>query len=153
MLSLENIFSKDTLWSENFSIYSENLSIYYIICISLSVLSVVFTWYFHNFYIFQGLNCADQKEDMSTDEGNSDSMKDKDSNIEVRKEIFSQLKAVRQPIVQQISSGLTEDQLKEEREAEAQQLAEIFQLLQNQEDKFNVSSMEELEDQMKLYRP
>ncbi|XP_039283676.1 matrix-remodeling-associated protein 7-like isoform X2 [Nilaparvata lugens] len=80
-------------------------------------------------------------------------MKDKDSNIEVRKEIFSQLKAVRQPIVQQISSGLTEDQLKEEREAEAQQLAEIFQLLQNQEDKFNVSSMEELEDQMKLYRP
>ncbi|RZF39641.1 hypothetical protein LSTR_LSTR001162 [Laodelphax striatellus] len=151
MSSFENIFSRDTLWSENFSIYSENLSVYYIICISLSVLSVVFTWYFHNFYTISSANRPNQREDMSKDEQRSDSLKD--SNTEVRKEIFSQLKAVRQPIVQQISSGLTEDQLKEEREAEAQQLAEIFQLLQNQEDKFNVSSMEELEDQMKLYRP
>lgn len=35
---------------------------------------------------------------------------------------------------------------------EAQQLAAIYQLLQEQEDKFQVNSMEELEDQMKLYR-
>lgn len=36
--------------------------------------------------------------------------------------------------------------------AEAQQLAAIYQLLQEQEDKFQVNSMEELEDQMRLYR-
>lgn len=36
--------------------------------------------------------------------------------------------------------------------AEAEQLAAIYQLLRNQEDKFQVGSMRELEDQLRLYR-
>lgn len=35
---------------------------------------------------------------------------------------------------------------------EKQQLEAIYQLLQNQEDKFQVSSIQDLQDQLKLYR-
>ncbi|XP_021932573.1 matrix-remodeling-associated protein 7 isoform X2 [Zootermopsis nevadensis] len=67
--------------------------------------------------------------------------------------ILSQIKMSRQKaIVEQLSAGLTEEQLQQEKETERKQLEAIFQLLKEQEDKFHVNSMEELEDQLRLYR-
>nr|CAD7426594.1 unnamed protein product [Timema monikensis] len=67
--------------------------------------------------------------------------------------ILTQLKIARQEaIVQQLSAGMTEEQLEEEKEMEKQQLEAILQLLRQQEEKFQVGSMEELQDQLRLYR-
>nr|CAD7405665.1 unnamed protein product [Timema poppensis] len=67
--------------------------------------------------------------------------------------ILTKLKIARQEaIVQQLSAGMTEEQLEEEKEMEKQQLEAILQLLRQQEEKFQVGSMEELEDQLRLYR-
>ncbi|KAG8295400.1 hypothetical protein J6590_081280 [Homalodisca vitripennis] len=68
-------------------------------------------------------------------------------------EIISKLKIGRQTLLaEKVAASLTEEQLLEEREVEKQQLEAIFQLLQSQQDKFQVASIEELENQLKLYR-
>ncbi|XP_076366309.1 uncharacterized protein LOC143255087 [Tachypleus tridentatus] len=51
-----------------------------------------------------------------------------------------------------ISAGLTEEQKKVEEEARKKQLAEIFKLMQNQQEKFGMTSMDDVVEQMKLYR-
>jgi CRISPR/Cas system CSM-associated protein Csm2 small subunit len=67
--------------------------------------------------------------------------------------ILSQIKMSRhKAIAEELSSGLTEEQLQQEKETEKKQLEAIFQLLKEQQDKFNVNSMEELKDQLRLYR-
>nr|CAD7572729.1 unnamed protein product [Timema californicum] len=53
--------------------------------------------------------------------------------------ILTKLKIARQEaIVQQLSAGMTEEQLEEEKETEKQQLEAILQLLRQQEEKFQV---------------
>lgn len=51
-----------------------------------------------------------------------------------------------------INAGLTEQQKEEEKEIQKQQLSEIFRLMQEQADKFGVTTMSDVEEQMKLYR-
>ncbi|XP_067129561.1 matrix-remodeling-associated protein 7-like [Centruroides vittatus] len=51
-----------------------------------------------------------------------------------------------------INAGLTEQQKQEEKEVQKQQLSEIFRLMQEQADKFGVTTMSDVEEQMKLYR-
>ena len=50
-----------------------------------------------------------------------------------------------------IAETLTEDQLKEEREIQRQQLADIFRLMQEQQDRFGIGTMDDMQEQMKLY--
>jgi len=134
---------------ENLSIYRDNLSVYYVGSVFITFLSVVLTWWYHRYNI---------NKIQAGDENQSSRSQCKDipppESDEVRDaEIVTQLKLSKQSLLaEQVAATLTEDQLKEEREMEQQQLQVIFQLLQSQEDKFQVSSLEELHDQMKLYR-
>lgn len=43
-------------WRENFSVYSENLPVYYILSIVVSFLSVIFTWWYHKSTIRLSMN-------------------------------------------------------------------------------------------------
>ncbi|PNF32548.1 hypothetical protein B7P43_G02420 [Cryptotermes secundus] len=131
-----------TSWLSNFSVYCDNLSVYYICMILLSFLAVFLTWW---------LQDTDRKqvEDVENDNEEANDHTEMTDN----ESILSQIKISRQKaIAEQLSAGLTEEQLQQEKETERKQLEAIFQLLKEQEDKFHVNSMEELEDQLRLYR-
>ncbi|XP_063444442.1 matrix-remodeling-associated protein 7-like isoform X2 [Mytilus trossulus] len=50
-----------------------------------------------------------------------------------------------------IGETMTADQIAEEKEMQRKQLEEIFRLMQEQNDKFGVNSVEDIQNQMKLY--
>lgn len=131
-----------TSWLSNFGVYCDNLSVYYICMILLSFLAVFLTWWLQD-------SERKQVEDVTNDnEEANDPMEMTNS-----ESILSQIKMSRQKaIAEQLSAGLTEEQLQQEKETERKQLEAIFQLLKEQQDKFHVNSMEELEDQLRLYR-
>lgn len=66
--------------------------------------------------------------------------------------IQSEIKKVKQGVTtRKICQDMSEDQMAEERQRQRDQLAEIFRLMQEQQDKFGINSMEEMQDQMRLY--
>ncbi|KAI8794702.1 matrix-remodeling-associated protein 7 [Biomphalaria glabrata] len=66
--------------------------------------------------------------------------------------IQGEIKRVQQTVAtRSIAKRLTEEQLKEEREVQRKQLAEIFRLMQEQQDRFGIGSMDDMQEQMKLY--
>lgn len=148
-------------WLENLSIYNDNLSVYYIGSIIISLVSVLLTWWYHRYEKNQRQN-ATLHSQLSGDENYADNIheeqcvthsEEKASVGESSIHTWSQIKAARHSaIVDQLTASLTDEQLQEERKIEAQQLEAIFKLLQNQEDKFQVGTMQELQDQLKLYR-
>ncbi|KAL3876047.1 hypothetical protein ACJMK2_033932 [Sinanodonta woodiana] len=50
-----------------------------------------------------------------------------------------------------LEQNLTVEQLKDEREIQRKQLEEIFKLIKDQNDKFGISSIDDIQEQMKLY--
>ncbi|CAL1527480.1 unnamed protein product [Lymnaea stagnalis] len=66
--------------------------------------------------------------------------------------IQGEIKRVQQSVATRtIAKNLTEEQLNEEREVQRKQLAEIFKLMQEQQDRFGIGSMDDMQEQMKLY--
>ncbi|PSN57641.1 hypothetical protein C0J52_05417 [Blattella germanica] len=131
-------------WFGNLGIFFDNLSVYYVITFLLSFLAVFLTWWFQD---TQPKHLQDDtNKERENQENDSADIYDKDS-------IVTQYKMTRQKVIaEQLSAGLTEEQLEEEKETEKKQLEAIFRLLKEQEDKFHVNSMEELESQLRLYR-
>lgn len=133
-----------TSWFSNFSVYYDNLSVYYICTILLSFLAVFVTWW---------LLDSDRKHPEDDDNFQNNQQANDPVEINDSESILSQIKMSRhKAIAEELSSGLTEEQLQQEKETEKKQLEAIFQLLKEQQDKFNVNSMEELKDQLRLYR-
>ena len=50
-----------------------------------------------------------------------------------------------------IEEKLSEQQLQDERELQRQQLADIFKVMESQQEKFGFESVDDIKDQMKLY--
>lgn len=124
--------------------YYDNLSVYYICTILLSFLAVFVTWW---------LLDSDRKHPEDDDNFQNNQQANDPVEINDSESILSQIKMSRhKAIAEELSSGLTEEQLQQEKETEKKQLEAIFQLLKEQQDKFNVNSMEELKDQLRLYR-
>ena len=66
--------------------------------------------------------------------------------------IQGEIKRVQQKVAtKSIAETLTEDQLREEREIQRQQLADIFRLMQEQQDRFGIGTMDDMQEQMRLY--
>ncbi|KAL8565551.1 hypothetical protein ACOMHN_049527 [Nucella lapillus] len=66
--------------------------------------------------------------------------------------IQGEIKKVKQGVAtRKICESLSSDQIAEEKRRQQDQLAEIFKLMQQQEEKFGISSMEEMQEQMGLY--
>uniref|UniRef100_A0A1B6LXW1 Matrix-remodeling-associated protein 7 helical domain-containing protein n=1 Tax=Graphocephala atropunctata TaxID=36148 RepID=A0A1B6LXW1_9HEMI len=144
---------------ENLSIYNDSLSIYYLGSVFVSILSVVFSWWYHKHIVskvetskIDGKRMIKKKE-ATQPSGSALGEDELDCEETDGEEIISKIKLGRQTLLaEKVAATLTEEQLQEEREVEKQQLEAIFQLLQTQQEKFQVASIKELEDQLKLYR-
>lgn len=72
--------------------------------------------------------------------------------VEYCEHIQSEVKKAKQRVTnKKIVEELTPDQVQEEREIQQQQLQNIFKLMQAQSEKFGVNSLDEVQQQMKLY--
>ncbi|XP_060071344.1 uncharacterized protein LOC132551247 [Ylistrum balloti] len=72
--------------------------------------------------------------------------------VEYCEHIQSEVKKAKQRVTtKKIVEELTPEQVKEELEIQQQQLQNIFQLMQTQNEKFGVNSLDEVQQQMKLY--
>ena len=56
-----------------------------------------------------------------------------------------------QVAMKKIEEEMTQDQKENERAIQREQLEAIFKLMAEQEDKFGINSMDDMQDQMKLY--
>lgn len=66
--------------------------------------------------------------------------------------IQGEIKKVKQDVTtRKICETLSEEQIAEEKQRQRDQLAEIFKLMQEQEEKFGINSMDEIQEQMRLY--
>lgn len=54
--------------------------------------------------------------------------------------------------MKKIEEDMTEEQKANEREIQRQQMEAIFKLMEDQEEKFGVGTMDDMQEQMKLYR-
>nr|XP_054762578.1 matrix-remodeling-associated protein 7-like [Lytechinus pictus]XP_054762579.1 matrix-remodeling-associated protein 7-like [Lytechinus pictus]XP_054762580.1 matrix-remodeling-associated protein 7-like [Lytechinus pictus] len=54
-------------------------------------------------------------------------------------------------LVEEVSKMMSDEQKQEERRIQSEQLEAIFKLVQNQQDTFGIGSLEDIEDQFKLY--
>lgn len=121
-------------WMDNFGIFYANLTWFHIISMILSWLALlVSSW--------SSLRLKKKQRNIPAAEETTKELTD-DS-------LQTQYKLARQKLVEQ---ELTPEQRYKEKEAEAQQLAVILKLLQEKSDTFQVASMDELEDQLRLYR-
>ncbi|KAK3909925.1 Matrix-remodeling-associated protein 7 [Frankliniella fusca] len=67
--------------------------------------------------------------------------------------VMKHLKSARQQVIEkQLAAGLSKEQLEKEKETQASQLEAIYKLLKEKEDQFNIRSMDELQEQLKLYK-
>ncbi|XP_047498576.1 matrix-remodeling-associated protein 7-like [Penaeus chinensis] len=60
-------------------------------------------------------------------------------------------KAQRRALERNIETHMSDEQRLAEREAQSQQLAAIFKMMKEQEEKFGETTIDEIKDQMKLY--
>lgn len=60
-------------------------------------------------------------------------------------------KVPRRVLEKTVEKQMSEEQRQAEREVQSQQLAAIFKMMQDQEDKFGQTTIDEIKDQMKLY--
>lgn len=60
-------------------------------------------------------------------------------------------KAKEKVMVRKLEAKLTEEQKVQERTAQRQQLAEIFKLVEQQREKYGIKTLDDIEEQMKLY--
>ncbi|XP_049959359.1 uncharacterized protein LOC126475495 [Schistocerca serialis cubense] len=132
-----------SLWFDNFVVYYDNLSMYYVVSVIMSFMALFLAWWYS--YYSNGTELTSDQALMS-------------ENIQCegavsKSGLLKKIKLARQEAIEQeLAAGLTDQQLQQEKETEQAQLAAIFKLLQEQEEKFQVSSMEELQEQLKLYR-
>ncbi|XP_046739263.1 uncharacterized protein LOC124407294 isoform X2 [Diprion similis] len=120
----------------NIKIYYANLTWFYTFSMIISCLAVGINFWGRFFF--------DKKQ----------AVKNSDYDVKTGSEaelcsLQTQYKLAKQKLAEK---HLTPEQRSIEKEAEAQQLAAILKLLQEQSDTFQVSSMEQLEDQLRLYR-
>ncbi|GLV34431.1 HTRA2-related serine protease [Carabus blaptoides fortunei] len=117
----------------------------------MSVTAIILTWIFHT----KNLDTEDAKlESENNDEATAedvDSSKEENEDASgVAENILASFKNTKKVTIEKLAAELTEDQLEAEKQAERAQLAAILELLKQQEDKFQVGSMDELEGQLKF---
>ncbi|XP_046404601.1 uncharacterized protein LOC124169849 isoform X2 [Ischnura elegans] len=137
-------------WFQNvpFSNIIQNFSPFYVFSIAISVLAVFLTWYFTKSK--QPLHSRYEYEELRHELPSKD---DKGLIHDKEFHVMSKVKRAKQKAIEKIlTEQLSEEQRQHEKEIEKKQLSQIFQLLQEQEEKFQINSQEELHEQLKLYK-
>ncbi|XP_026481616.1 uncharacterized protein LOC113388454 [Ctenocephalides felis] len=162
-----------TNFSENLFIYYDNLSWYLVITVFVTGVSALLTLllhlevpvieWFERMFPFIYASPVSTKSQTSNTENNirdtQDSMNDNTDKILLHNnddadklDIWDLNTVKRKTIFKDVNVKLTPEQKAEEEQAVKEQLAKIFALLKEQEDKFKVSDMEDLEEQLSLYK-
>ncbi|KAK6617126.1 hypothetical protein RUM43_014728 [Polyplax serrata] len=152
-------------WPENFSIFIDNICIYHVFFDLISFCTIIFTWWFCKSQNAGVHDSSETNEEQVTEESDSSTNVSAETELFEKYEdeyslvdwnddnILSNLKIIRQKaLAKELQSKLSKDELEEEKKIEKMQLEKIFQLLQDQEEKFQMTSMEQLQDQLHLYR-
>lgn len=88
----------------------------------------------------------------TTDSDDFESEDNRRDPVEFCGHIQHEIKKTKQRVaMEKIGSGLTQEQRELEREIQRQQLDEIFHMMEEQKDKFGMSSVDDVHQQMSLY--
>nr|XP_045594719.1 matrix-remodeling-associated protein 7-like isoform X1 [Procambarus clarkii] len=149
-------------WFETYEVSWENTSLIFVLTVALSLAVVITTWMMRDSGYDTNHGHQDQCEiaelqgiqEVNTDEESEQERNDE--SIEKLLEISGPLpgearKVPRQVLERTVEKQMTEEQRQAERDAQSEQLAAIFKMMQDQEDKFGQTTIDEIKDQMKLY--
>lgn len=166
---------------ENLSIYYTNLSPVYLCCSVFTALTLIFTWWFTSGSLCSHDANPLRKESSLIKENHSrtkTSQKLSEDTVSVNPQYedstswdsdtkarlatagllrdhstIKHIKSARQTAIEkQLTAGLSSEQLEKEREIQVSQLAAIYKLLKEKEDQFQIKSMDELQEQLRLYK-
>ncbi|XP_064083926.1 matrix-remodeling-associated protein 7-like isoform X2 [Macrobrachium nipponense] len=136
-------------WFESYEVLWDNTSYIFVISVLLSVVIAVAT------YLMpigsQELHSSERKVEDDEDIREESEEKDLGSKILEEKRHVDLKNAQRRALERSMENQLTAEQREAEREAQSQQLAAIFKMMQEQEEKFGKTSIDDIKDQMKLY--
>ncbi|XP_044737018.1 uncharacterized protein LOC123298979 [Chrysoperla carnea] len=147
------------MWEDEILIYYNNLSNCYIFSIIVSFSAVFLTVWMKYYNKKEDINSEDSKtisnsNDMTKDLFRSEDEADGDENEDVITNkvdgVISKIKILQQKAITD-ALMLTEQQIRHEKIIQSQQINEILNKLKEQEDKFQISDSQSLEDQLKLY--
>ncbi|CAL4072522.1 unnamed protein product [Meganyctiphanes norvegica] len=129
-------------WYESSQVLWNNTCMIFLMSVIMSIAAAVFTWRMPSHVNID-------------DHGDENLLQEEDLNKEKCTEqdnvgIPGKVKAAQQRALQD-SIKLTDEQQQQEKRAEAEQLAAIYILMQQQGEKFGQTSMDDIKQQMKLY--
>ncbi|XP_068251188.1 matrix-remodeling-associated protein 7-like isoform X2 [Palaemon carinicauda] len=135
-------------WFESYEVLWDNTSYIFIISVVLSLVIAVATY-----WMPIGSQELHSSETEVEDEDTKEEHKEKDlENRLLEENHHVELKnAQRRALERSMENQMTAEQREAEREAQSQQLAAIFKMMQEQEEKFGKTSIDDIKDQMKLY--
>lgn len=149
-------------WLETSQVLWNNTSLIFVasVCVSLAV--VVVSWLLSNSRQHYPQSCLTEPEEphrecskKDTVEKTADLDQDKvdvDKVMQYSQHLPGQVKRAQQRSLEKsIETEMSEEQRATEREIQSQQLAAIFKMMKEQEEKFGETTMDEIKDQMKLY--
>ncbi|XP_014243309.1 matrix-remodeling-associated protein 7-like isoform X3 [Cimex lectularius] len=124
---------------KNAMIYGENILYFYTLCIILTFIIIVLCW---KFDVKQKEKfCKREKQKCNEEvEHNSSGMESASGLMSSKTQI------------EKISLNQYQIYMEQEKKVEKEQLKNIFKIIQQDKDKFQIESLQELEEQMKLYR-
>lgn len=97
-------------------------------------------------------DCSEEDNSEEKKEDSEQEKKDVDKVMEYSQHLPGQVKKAQQRSLEKsIETEMSDEQRAAEREIQSQQLAAIFKMMKEQEEKFGETTMDEIKDQMKLY--
>lgn len=149
-------------WLETYQVLWNNTSLIFVASVCVSVVVVVVSWilsrsrqHYPQSRLTQPKEPHEECLEKDTVEKTEDSDQDKrdvDKVIQYGQHLPGQVKRAQQRSLEKsIETEMSEEQRATEREIQSQQLAAIFKMMKEQEEKFGETTMDEIKDQMKLY--
>ncbi|KAG7157706.1 matrix-remodeling-associated protein 7-like isoform X2 [Homarus americanus] len=154
-------------WWESLEVSWNNTSFIFLASVALSMALVVASWMTWSSGDDLDLGHEDESErtklqdvqevnsDQESEHEEPDEGKEEKSVEEVyglNHQLTGEVKKVeRRALERTVESQMTDEQRQAEREAQTEQLAAIFKMMQDQEDKFGQTTIDDIKDQMKLY--
>lgn len=131
-------------WFESYEVLWDNTSYIFIVSITLSLAIAIATWLIP--FGSQETGEPEMVEDEDVIEATSEQ-----GLLEATEQPADMKNSERRSLERRVQNQMTAEQRDAEREAQSQQLAVIFKMMQEQEEKFGKTSIDDIKDQMKLY--
>lgn len=152
-------------WFESYEVSWNNTSFIFVVSVLLSLAVVIATWMmripnddsdhkqeYNERMKLQDIQEAKAEEESDNEEKEEINEKSTGNLLEFNHYLPENVEKVqRRPSEKTIETQLSAEQIMAERKAQSEQLAAIFKMMQDQEEKFGETTIDEIKDQMKLY--